>query len=91
MEHRQETFSFLGLSAADGSYSEEFECQFPILDISSEVVILIKEEYSVNECHYVGRVVLPISRYIHADQVKVEWFQVFPLPPQVCYMPESHV
>jgi hypothetical protein len=77
-------FEFLGLDIADGSSNEEFEGQFPIGDITSDLFILVKEEYSVNggENNFIGRVVIPISSYVTPKGSKpptLEWMMIYPI------------
>jgi hypothetical protein len=85
-----ETFQFMGLEQ-DGSSTEEFEGYFSLGDLTSDVVVLVKEEYSVGskdthskeeEEHFVGRVVIPISSYLTMKgrmAPKKEWMAVYPI------------
>lgn len=81
-----ETFQFLGLEQ-DGNSTEEFEGFFSLGDLTSDVVILVKEEYKVGgggggEENLVGRVVIPLSSYLTLQSRKAphkEWMAVYPL------------
>lgn len=87
-----ETFQFLGLEQ-DGSSSEEFEGFFSLGDLTSDVVVLVKEEYKVGgggsssmkgegEENFVGRVVIPLPSYLTLQGRKAphkEWMAVYPL------------
>lgn len=94
-----ETFQFLGLEG-EGSSSEEFEGFFSLGDLTSDVVILVKEEYSVgsgkakDEENFVGRVVIPISSYLTLQgrmPPKKEWMAVYPIAnPKVAHLKSLH-
>lgn len=81
-----ETFQFMGLEG-DGSSTEEFEGFFSLGDLTSDIVVLVKEEYSVGGKskeggNFVGRVVIPISSYLTLkgrSAPKKEWMAVYPI------------
>ena len=81
-----ESFQFLGLEG-DGGSSEEFEGFFSLGDLTSDVVVLVKEEYSVGnkskeDENFVGRVVIPLSSYLTLKgrlAPKKEWMAVYPI------------
>lgn len=81
-----ETFQFLGLEQ-DGSCNEEFEGYFALGDLTSDIFILVKEEYSVGGKNrdgenFVGRVVIPVSSYLTMNgrlPPKKEWMAIYPL------------
>jgi len=81
-----EAFQFMGLED-DGSSTEEFEGFFSLGDLTSDIVVLIKEEYSVggkskDGGNFVGRVVIPITSYLTLkgrSPPKKEWMAVYPI------------
>lgn len=78
------TFEFLGLDVNDGSSNEEFEVNFPVSDITSDVFILAKEEYSIGsgENNFIGRIVIPLSAYVTPRGAKppiLEWMTIYPI------------
>ena len=85
-----ETFKFMGLEQ-DGSSTEEFEGFFSLGDLTSDIVVLVKEEYKVGgggsrkeggEEDFVGRVVIPLPSYLTLQGRRPphkEWMAVYPL------------
>lgn len=78
-----ETFQLqIAKQTEDGSSSEEFEATFNVGNITSDIFIFIKEGYSVSSSsNIVGRIVVPISRYIGSSgpiPPKLEWMQLYP-------------
>jgi hypothetical protein len=79
-----QNFEFLGLDINDGSSTEAFEGSFPVSDITSDVFILVKEEYSVGggDDNFIGRVVIPLSAYVTpkgSKKPKLEWMMIYPI------------
>ena len=79
-----QSFEFLGLDVTDGSSTEEFEAHFPVGDITTDVFILVKEEYSISptEHDFIGRIVIPLSAYVTPKGAKVptvEWMSIYPI------------
>jgi hypothetical protein len=89
-----ETFHYISLDISNGSTNETFEGNFPVGDLTSDVFVLIKEEYSVGGVdNFIGRVVIPLSAYVTPKgpkPPKLEWMAIYPvmnpevrLPPLV--------
>lgn len=78
-----ETFHYLSLDISNGSTNETFEGNFPVSDITSDVFILIKEEYSVGGVdNFIGRIVIPLSAYVTPKgpkPPKLEWMAIYPV------------
>jgi hypothetical protein len=78
-----ETFHYISLDISNGSTNETFEGNFPVGDLTSDVFILIKEEYSVGGVdNFIGRVVIPLSAYVTPKgpkPPKLEWMAIYPV------------
>jgi hypothetical protein len=78
-----ETFHYISLDISNGSTNETFEGNFPVGDITSDVFILIKEEYSVGGVdNFIGRIVIPLSAYVTPKgptPPKLEWMAIYPV------------
>lgn len=78
-----ETFHYISLDISDGSTKETFEGNFPVGDLTSDVFILVKEEYSVSGTdNFIGRIVIPLSAYVTPKgpkPPKLEWMSIYPI------------
>ena len=96
LDRQVETFQLMGLEQ-DGSSTEEFEGFYSLGDLSTDIVILVKEEYNVGnksmeneEENIIGRVVIPITSYLTLKgrvAPKKEWMAVYPLANPKVFFP----